>query len=67
MSPEKMVTMANQIATFFKTQPGTDQADRIAAHLRDFWDPGMRAELQSYVSKGGSGLDALVVDAARKI
>jgi len=67
MSPEKMVTMANQIATFFKTQPGTDQADRIAAHLSDFWDPRMRAQLQSYVSEGGKGLDALVLDAARKI
>ncbi len=28
MSPEKMVMMANQIATFFRSQPGTDQAAR---------------------------------------
>lgn len=67
MSPEKMVTMANQIATFFKTQPGQDQADRVAAHLSDFWEPRMRAQLQSYVAEGGEGLDGLVLDAARKI
>lgn len=67
MSPEKMVTMANQIATFFKTQPGDDQADRVAAHLSDFWDPRMRDQLRSYVAAGGEGLDDLVLRAARKI
>ena len=67
MSPDKMVTMANQIATFFKTQPGDDQADRVAAHLSDFWDPRMRAQLHSYIAEGGEGLDDLVLSAARKI
>lgn len=67
MSPEKMVHMANQIATFFRSQPGADQADRVAAHLTDFWEPRMRAELLDYIAKGGAGLDPLVVDAARKI
>ena len=41
MSPEKMVHMANQIATFFKTQPGIDQAEKVANHLKDFWEPRM--------------------------
>ncbi len=67
MSPDKMVRMANQIATFFKTQPGTDQSDKVAAHLRDFWDPRMREQLLSYVSEGGDGLDDLVLSAAQKI
>ena len=44
MSPEKMVMMANQIATFFRSQPGTDQADRVAAHLKDYWEPRMRQQ-----------------------
>ena len=67
MSPDKMVTMANQIATFFKTQPGDDQAERIAGHIRDFWEPRMREQLQAYISGGGTGLDDLVLSAARKI
>ena len=67
MSPEKMVHMANQIATFFKSQRGTDQADRIAAHLKDFWEPRMRQQLQTYIADGGQGLDATVLDAARKL
>ncbi len=45
MSPDKLVYMANQIATFFATQPGDDQAKRVAAHIKDFWEPRMRAQL----------------------
>lgn len=64
MSPEKMVTMANQIAAFFITQPG-DAADRIADHLRDFWEPRMRAQLLQYIESGGAGLNPAVRDAAK--
>ncbi|MBE0453574.1 formate dehydrogenase subunit delta [Roseovarius autotrophicus] len=67
MSPEKMVHMANQIATFFKTQPGTDQAVRVALHLTDYWEPRMLAQLHAHVSAGGEGLDDLVTAAAARI
>lgn len=67
MSPDKMVHMANQIATFFKTQPGDDQAEKVATHLQDFWDPRMRRQLRDYVDQGGEGLDAVAVAAARLI
>ncbi|MBL4917953.1 formate dehydrogenase subunit delta [Szabonella alba] len=67
MSPDKLVRMANQIATFFRSQPGTDQADRVAAHLRDFWDPSMRAALAAHLAKGGEGLDDLAREAAQKV
>lgn len=61
MSPEKLVRMANQIATFMASQPGTDQAERVAAHLKDFWGPEMRAELKDYARAGhGDELDDLV-------
>lgn len=67
MSPEKMVRMANQIATFFNSQPGDDQAERVADHLRDFWDPQMRRQLCDYVAQGGEGLDGLARAAVRLI
>lgn len=67
MSPEKMVHMANQIATFFKTQPGDDQAEKVATHLQDFWDPRMRNQLRDYVARGGEGLDDIAIRAARMI
>lgn len=63
MSPEKMVTMANQIATFFDTQPG-HAPDRIAAHLKDYWEPRMREQLKSYIASGGAGLRPSVQEAA---
>jgi len=65
MSPEKMVRMANQIATFFKTQPKEDAPTRVAAHIKDYWDPSMRAQLRDHVARGGEGLDEIVVKAAR--
>lgn len=67
MSPEKMVLMANQIATFFKTQPGEDQAQRVADHLNDFWEPRMRRQLIAHVDAGGAGLEPLVLEAMEKV
>ncbi|MGI3168048.1 formate dehydrogenase subunit delta [Pseudooceanicola sp. C21-150M6] len=60
MSPEKMVTMANQIATFFASQPGDDGPERIAAHINDFWEPRMRRQLLDYLETNGTGLHDLV-------
>ncbi|MFV0386260.1 formate dehydrogenase subunit delta [Paracoccus sp. (in: a-proteobacteria)] len=62
MSPEKLVMMANQIATFFNSQPG-EPAEKVAAHLSDFWEPRMRRQLQDYVAGGGNGLNPSVLRA----
>ena len=67
MSPEKMVYMANQIATFFETQPGDDGAERVAAHLTDFWEPRMREQLYAHVDAGGAGLKPLVLEAVDRM
>ena len=66
MSPEKLVRMANQIATFFESQPdgGTEG---VAAHINDFWEPRMRARLLDHLAAGGAGLHPAVRDAARLI
>ena len=66
MSPEKMVMMANQIAGFFNSQPG-DSAERIAEHLRDYWEPRMRAQLLQYIQAGGDNLNPSVKEAARRL
>ena len=63
MSPEKMVRMANQIATFFKSQPRDDAPEKVAAHIADFWEPRMRAQLREYAAAGGTGLDDIVLKA----
>ncbi|MFV0244226.1 MAG: formate dehydrogenase subunit delta [Qingshengfaniella sp.] len=66
MSHDKLFYMANQIATFFSSQPGDDQASRIADHLNDFWAPDMRKQLAEKIEKtGGEGLHPLALEAAK--
>ncbi|WP_439139694.1 formate dehydrogenase subunit delta [Roseicyclus sp.] len=60
MSHDKLIRMANQIAGFFATQPGRDQAERVAAHLKDFWGPEMRAALKAEAKVHEAELDDLV-------
>lgn len=67
MSPDSMVRMANQIAAFFKTQPKIDQAQAVADHISDFWEPRMKAQLVAFVTDGGAGLDDLVVKASGRL
>ncbi|MGH1368458.1 MAG: formate dehydrogenase subunit delta [Maritimibacter sp.] len=66
MSQAKRALMANQIATFFASQPG-DRAAAVAAHINDFWGPDMRAGLLSDAHAPDNGLDALVVEALEHI
>lgn len=67
MSHDKLVRMANQIATFFETQPGTDQPDRIANHIRDFWDPNMRSALIQIARNPNNKLNPLAIKATEKL
>lgn len=63
MQPDKLIMMANQIASFFQSQPGTGQAESVASHINDFWEPRMRRQLADHVDKGGQGLAPLALDA----
>ena len=67
MSPDKLVHMANQIALFFASQPREDQVERVAGHLRDFWDPSMRAQLIEIVEAGHPALTPTVAAAAGRL
>jgi formate dehydrogenase subunit delta len=70
MDIHHLVTMANQIADFFKTS-NPDRAEAVAAaaqHLRSFWDPRMRRELVAHLAgKGGEGLNEIARDAVRTL
>lgn len=59
---EKLVTMANQIATFFDTQPG-DPADGIAKHINEFWEPRMRDGLLAHAASTTADLSPSVIAA----
>ena len=60
----KLVYMANQIATFFKSQPQNEAAQGVATHINKFWEPRMRRQLFEILEKEENGLDALVLQAA---
>lgn len=64
---EKLVYMANQIATFFEAMPHDEAAAGVAKHINDFWDPRMRRQFFEILEEGGAGLKPLVIDAAPKI
>ncbi|MCC6007148.1 MAG: formate dehydrogenase subunit delta [Rhodobacteraceae bacterium] len=58
--------MANQIAAFFRSQRG-DASEKVAAHLRAYWSPDMRAELVAHLRAGGAGLDPVAFTAAQRL
>ena len=64
---QKLVRMANQIATFFVSQPGTAQAADVAAHLKAFWEPRMLQALYAHVDAGGEGCSPLVLQAVERL
>ena len=67
MSADRLVGMANQIGRFFSTQPRIEVAAEIAEHLRQFWDPQMRAALIAHGETGGSGMDEAVRQAVARL
>ncbi|PYE32874.1 formate dehydrogenase subunit delta [Rhizobium sp. PP-F2F-G38] len=60
----KLVRMANQIATFFHSQPHEDGPAGIAIHINKFWEPRMRGAFFALIEKGDAGFDPMVITAA---
>jgi formate dehydrogenase subunit delta len=57
---EHLVTMANDITSFFESDGGADAAvGRIQNHLQLFWDPRMRIAIIRHLAAGGEGLSPL--------
>jgi len=59
MQPDKLITMANQIAKYFETQGEERALPQIASHIEKFWDPRMRKQIIAHMQNGGEGLDPL--------
>jgi len=67
MAPDKLVYMAYQIATFFKSQPESEGVEGVANHISDFWEPRMRKQLFDMIAEGKADFHPLVIKAAPKI
>lgn len=67
MNVNTIVTMANQIGSFFETMPDRHQAlTDIAGHLKRFWEPRMRRSLLQYIDEHeGTQLKDIVLEALR--
>lgn len=65
MNIDNLVTMANQIGTFFSSFPDRDEAHTgIGMHLERYWAPRMRVRLYQHVDgEEGEGLDPIVLEA----
>jgi formate dehydrogenase subunit delta len=65
---ENMLHKANGIADFFAAYPHEEAVAGIAAHLRMYWVPRMRAQIIEYVRvHGGKGLHELVPEAVGRL
>ncbi len=61
MSPdEKLIYMANQIATFFSVQGEARAVAGIGDHILKFWDPTMRRDFLRLARQDGTSLNPLV-------
>jgi formate dehydrogenase subunit delta len=63
MSPDRLVYMANQIGTFFASQPHDKAVAGITDHIIKFWEPRMRARILEHYAEGSDGLQPLVKEA----
>ena len=66
MTDAELSRMVNQIAAFFAPYPHDEAVRGVATHIRDFWDPRMRARLAALVAVGGLGLDPLALAGATR-
>ena len=57
MNADKLVTMLNQIAAFYRRKPAAQAASEIALHGERFWGQRMRQQAYAYLDAGGAGLE----------
>ncbi len=62
-----MVHSANQIALYFASYPHEEAVAGVTDHIRMYWEKRMRQQLQEYVAGGGSGLNELALEAAKRL
>jgi len=68
-SVERLITMANDIANFFQSEPDRAAAvEGVLNHLKRFWDPRMRRKIVAHLNeRGGEGLSELARAAVTKL
>ena len=64
MNRDHLRRMANQIGTFFQSQPDKAEAlEGLANHIHKFWEPRMQREFQAMLDEGDAGVLPIVREA----
>lgn len=64
MNDTKLVSMANQIASFFRSYPEDEACTGIREHIQAFWTPKMREAIRA--DSANATLDPLVAEALHR-
>jgi len=67
MEPERLVTMANQIAHAFRLKGEERAVADTLDHIQKFWEPRMRREILAVLAAGGDGLEPIARKAVERI
>ena len=68
MDVQRLVTMANDIARYFASEPDREAGiEAVADHLRKFWTPRMREQIVAYRVADGDGMDELTRHAIERL
>jgi formate dehydrogenase subunit delta len=68
MSEDNLAKMANDIGHFFGAEPNPEDAIAgIVDHIGKFWTRRMRAKLIAHLELAESGLEALPLEAVRRL
>ena len=68
MSESRLVHMANQIATYFRSAPHDEAVAATLDHVTKFWEPRMRRQILEHLrAHQGDGLNEIALAAVRKL
>ena len=68
MDKSNLIKMANDIGSFFKSEPDRNLAIQgVEQHIRNFWEPRMRKQIVEYLDNGGTDLMDIVAEAVKKL
>ena len=68
MTTQRLVYMANQVADFFVSYPEPEAIEGTFGHLKAYWDPRMRREIEAHLAEhSGAGLKPIALAAVKRL
>lgn len=67
MDQNRLIIMANQIAGFFEPYSEEEAIEGVEQHIKSFWEPRMREQLQAVLTDNPDSLLPVVRKAAARL